>query len=443
VEIPASVIRICRRLNDAGFEAFVVGGAVRDFFLYRNPKDWDVATSARPEEVTELFDKVVPTGIKFGTVTVHDDIEIEVTTYRCDGKYSDGRRPEDVMFTKDIHADLARRDLAINAMALDPLNNNEIVDPFNGQNDLKERIIRAVGDPMERFSEDGLRPMRAVRFASQLNFEVTKETFRAIRWSFGVFSKVSMERIRDELCKILVSNYPEVGINLLVETGLMRHIIPSFLATRGVVQNRHHTQDVYNHSITTMSAIYPEPVLRLTALLHDIGKPDTASPSSREGEFHFRDHAKVGALYVEGITKRLKFSTNEVKKITHLVKHHLRLSTPPNSLAGLRRLIKELGVDNIREFLALRAADIVDAKNHTVLIAEWMDTLSRIDQIGDAGDPLEIRDLEVNGSDIIEHLDVEPGPIVGKILNILMEAVLEDPSLNTREALLEIVDAEK
>jgi tRNA nucleotidyltransferase/poly(A) polymerase len=442
MKIPIPLVNICRRLDDAGFEAYLVGGAVRDHIIGRVPKDYDVATNARPEQVVDLFDKVILTGIKFGTVTVHlEGMEVEVTTYRRDGQYSDGRRPDGVVFTDAIEEDLARRDLTINAMALDPVGDNPVLDPFGGCIDAMSWTIRAVGDPKERFDEDGLRPMRAIRFASQLNFGIHEDTFKAICRSYDVFSRVSMERVKDELFKILASHHPEVGIKLLVESGLMNYIAPAFMRTVGCVQNRHHTQDVYGHSLSVMCALDPDPVLRFAGLFHDIGKPDAAVPSkSRPGEFHFYHHEKVGALYVEGITKRLKFSANDVNRVTHLVRYHMRLMDPPKSDAGLRRMIKKLGAENMGDFLHLRAADISDSSNEEAMLAEFQKTLTRTDDMLEQGHPLEMRELAISGDDVMKHLKIGPGPMVGKVLSYLMDQVLDEPVFNTKERLLELVD---
>jgi tRNA nucleotidyltransferase (CCA-adding enzyme) len=441
IKIPVPLTEVCHILNQSGFEAYLVGGAVRDIQIGRVPKDYDVTTNAHPEKIIELFDKVVPTGLKFGTVTVHlKGMEIEVTTYRSDGRYSDGRRPNEIVFAASLEEDLSRRDFTINALALD-LNDTCPVDYFHGCADIKHRIIRTVGDPVERFSEDGLRPLRAIRFASQLDFEIHRDTFRAIRRSYDVFSKVSMERIRDELLKILASNNPEIGIKLLVESGLMNHVAPAFMRVVGCTQNRHHTQDVYGHSLSVMCALYPDPVLRFAGLFHDIGKPDVAVPNkSRKGEFHFVGHEKVGALYVEGIAKRLKFPINDVKRITHLIRHHMKLMDPPKSNPGLRRMIREMKPENMDEFLALRFADIYDSSNKESLINELVHVLIRVDDILNANHPLEIRDLVLSGDDIMEHLKIEAGPIVGKVLSFLMDRILDEPSLNTKEKLLELVD---
>lgn len=438
--IPNEVKEVCRTLKDNGYEAYVVGGAVRDYYMGRPPKDWDVSTSATPDDVLALFDNVVPTGMKYGTVTVHNGMEIEVTTYRSDGQYSDGRRPDEVSFARTIEEDLSRRDFKMNAMALDPIS-GRILDPFHGNLDISNKVISTVGDPQDRFDEDGLRIMRAVRFASQLGFAVSSDVRRAISRNRRRLEQVSTERIRDELLKILASGNPRYGIQLLCDVGLMDLIVPQFMRTKGCLQNRHHTFDVYDHSINVMEVLPPDPILRLAGLLHDIGKPDTQSAHPhRKGEFRFLDHDRVGALYVEGITKRLKLTNNDVSRITHLVKHHMRLMNVPQSDSGIRKLIRDLGAENIEEFITFRRADMVDNPQKHVRIIEFDAECDRIRKVLASSPVLDSRGLVVNGHDIIEHLGINGGPIVGKAIQFLTERVIEKPDLNTRDQLLSLLE---
>jgi len=443
IDIPSQVLEVCRRLRDVGYESYLVGGALRDHIVGRVPKDYDVATNALPDKVTTLFKKVVPTGLQFGTVSVHlGGMEIEVTTYRSDGRYLDGRRPSEVSFANSVEEDLARRDFTINALAFDPIGESRVIDPFGGESDIYSKRIRAVGDPAARFAEDGLRAMRAVRFAAQLGFTIEAPTFKAIKRSYDVFEKISMERIRDELIKVLESEHRTYGVELLVSSGLMAHIIPAISRMQGCVQNRYHNKDVYGHSLATLlGVVQKDYILRLAGLLHDIGKPDTSVlDRDRNGAFKFPEHERVGALYVEAISKRLKFSREDVIRLTHLVRYHMRLAAPPKSDAGLRKMIRKLGREHIDDFIALRRADLFDSPNKDHLLFDLDGVSQRIDRILAEKHPLEMRDLAVSGNDIMEHLGIESGPRVGQVLSFLMNKVLEQPLLNEKEKLLELAN---
>jgi len=441
--IPKEVIEVCSCLKDLGHEVYVVGGAVRDYYMGRIPKDWDISTSATPDQVIQAFNKVIPTGLKFGTVTVHlNDMEIEVTTYRSDGKYSDGRRPDEVAFSDSIDEDLSRRDFRMNAMALDPTT-GRILDPFHGKLDISNKNINTVNNPQDRFNEDGLRIMRAVRFASQLGFTITRDVSRAITRNRRKLEQVSMERVRDELFKILSSENSRYGITFLCDAGLMDFIIPQFIRTKGCLQNKWHAFDVYGHSINVMEVLPPDPILRLAGLLHDIGKPDTQTPHlHHKGEFRFLEHGKVGGLYVEGIAKRLKLSNEDVGRIVHLVKHHMRLMEVPQSDSGIRRLIKDLGPDNIEEFITFRSADMVDSPQKQVMINEFDKECNRIRKIVDDNPVLNSKGLAINGHDIMDHLGMKSGPDIGKMVRFLTKKVIENPELNTREQLFSLLESQ-
>lgn len=438
--VPEEVKDVCRCLRGSGFEAYIVGGAVRDYYMSRVPKDWDISTNAPPEKVTEIFGKVVPTGIKYGTVTVYmDGMGIEVTTYRNDGKYSDGRRPDEVAFAETIEEDLSRRDFRMNAMALDPLT-NRVLDPFHGQLDIAEKVINTVGNSQDRFDEDGLRIMRAVRFASQLSFTICHDVSRAITKNRRKLESVSIERIRDELLKILASENPRYGITFLCDSGLMDMIIPQFLRTKGCMQNKWHSFDVYNHSINVMEVLPPDPVFRLVGLLHDIGKPDTQTPHPHnKGEFRFLNHAKVGSLYAEGIAKRLKLSGDDVKRVVHLVKHHMRLMDIPQTDSGIRKLIRDLRPECVEEFITFRRADMSDSPKKQVMVNEFDRECNRIRKVLQENPVLDSKGLAINGHDIMEHLGISGGPEVGKIIHSLTEKVIADPSLNTKDRLLNLI----
>jgi tRNA nucleotidyltransferase (CCA-adding enzyme) len=431
---------VCRRLQEMDYEAYIVGGAVRDYYVGREPKDWDISTNAKPNQVVEIFDKVIPTGLKFGTVTVHvDNVEVEVTTYRSDGKYSDGRRPDEVFYSESIEDDLSRRDFRMNAMALDPVS-GRILDPFGGSLDIGAKSINTVGNPQDRFDEDGLRMMRAIRFASQLSFNISRDVFHAIVRNRYKLKQVSMERIRDELFKILQSGNSRVGIELMCETGMMDFVIPQFMRTKDCLQNKWHSFDVYGHSLSVMENLPPDPILRLGGLLHDIGKPDTQTPHPcNKGEFRFLDHARVGALYVEGISKRLKLSNDDVNRVTHLVRHHMRMMEIPQSESGIRRLIKDLGIENIEEFIVFRRADMVDNPKKQALINEFNIDCERIRNILLKNPVLNSKGLVINGYDLMEYMGISEGPIVGKMIKFLTDRVIDQPELNTREKLFQLL----
>jgi tRNA nucleotidyltransferase (CCA-adding enzyme) len=335
--IPSHIAGVCRKLRAAGFEAWLVGGAVRDLLLGREAHDFDVATSAHPPEVMEVFGRrhVIPTGEKHGTVTVlvsrdkGDREHVEVTTFRGEGAYSDGRRPDSVSFVSSLVEDLRRRDFTMNAVAYDPLV-DRVEDPFAGQKDLEARLIRAVGDPLERFREDGLRTMRAVRFAAQLGFALDPATEAAIPQTLEVFKKVSAERVRDELVKILSSKKPSVGLELMRTTGLLAATVPELMEGVGFNQNRFHSYDVWHHTLAAVdntplgSATGPPWIVRFAALFHDVAKPRTAAPKAdAPGEHTFFRHEHLGAKMTDEIARRLKLSTQEREHAVNLVGNHM------------------------------------------------------------------------------------------------------------------------
>jgi putative nucleotidyltransferase with HDIG domain len=438
--IPKEVKTVCKKIQEFGYESYVVGGAVRDFYIGRTPKDWDVSTNAEPNQVIKMFDNVIPTGIKFGTVTVIlGQMKIEITTYRSDGKYSDGRRPDEISFSRSILEDLSRRDFRMNSMALDPISGC-ILDPFGGSIDIGSKIINTVGNPQDRFEEDGLRMMRAIRFASQLGFSISHDVFRAIVLNRRKLENISMERIRDEFFMILQSGSPALGIETMCNSCVMDFIIPQFVRTKGCLQNKWHSFDVYGHSISVMENLPPDPVLRLAGLLHDVGKPDTQSLHPKnKGEFRFIDHDRVGALYVEGIVKRLKLSNDDVSRIVHLVKHHMRMMEVPKSDSGIRRMIKDLGTNNIEEFIIFRRADMVDNPKKQALIEEFNKDCERIRDVLSTNPVTDSKDLAIDGHDIMEFLGISGGPDVGRIIKSLVEKVINDPKLNTKDELFQLL----
>ncbi len=431
-KFPEGVHKIIDALKEKGYQAYLVGGCIRDLLLGMPIEEWDVTTSARPEEVTKLFSKVVPTGIAYGTVTVLlPDGRYEVTTFRSDERYIDGRHPANVTFTDDIHKDLSRRDFRINALAYDP-RTDELIDDFEGQKDLKKKLIRAIGDPIERFSEDGLRSIRACRFAARLGFEIEKETFAAIPKTLEVTKKVAPERIHDEIVKMLSAKKPSIGFELMRKSGLLRLIIPELEDCYGVKQPpKFHKYDVYWHSLYSCDASpQGNTILRLAALLHDIGKP-----SCKVG-YTFYNHDKVGVKMTEHILKRLKFSNDDIKKITSLISHHMFNYSSEWSDAAVRRFIRRVGgVDNVKDLFTLRESDAKGMERE--IESEYlMELQKRIDKIIEEENALDISDLKVDGNDVMRVLKIPPGPQVGRVLHFLLEKVLDDPKLNQRDTLL-------
>jgi tRNA nucleotidyltransferase (CCA-adding enzyme) len=342
IQIPAPVLGVVRRLRDLGFQSFLVGGCVRDLVLGLPPKDYDVATNARPEQVEAAFRKVIPTGKQHGTVTVlTDNFSIEVTTFRTEGVYLDGRRPSQVEFRSNIEEDLARRDFTINAMAFDPVA-NELRDPFGGQQDLAARIVRCVGRPVERFMEDGLRPLRAVRFAAVLGFALEPRTAEAIPEALDRFRMVAVERVREEFCRLILSQQPALGLNLLRTTGLLGVFLPEILEGVGQLQSEEYANDVFGHVVSTVEATPSDLILRLAGLLHDVAKPRTARRGS-DGGFEFPGHEIVGEAMATEILERLRFPRKTTETVASLVRHHLINPLEVGSDADLRRFAAKVG----------------------------------------------------------------------------------------------------
>ncbi len=430
--VPAGVLTIVERLRNAGHKAYVVGGAVRDALIGKDiPCDWDVATSASPEEVIELFSRTYPTGIKHGTVTViEDNLKVEVTTFRKETRYLDGRHPDNISFVVDIEEDLSRRDFTFNAIAYNPLT-EELIDPFGGIKDLKRGVVRAIGDPEERIVEDRLRMMRALRFAGLLKFRIDKKTFLAIKKNSGRILSVSVERIRDEFFKMLLIETPSFSLEYMRESGLMREIIPELLEGYEVAQNKHHAYSVYVHLLKVCDNVPPKLNLRLAGLFHDIGKSRT-----KKGP-HFYGHEIVGAEMTKDILKRLRAPNELIKNVTHLVRHHMVNYSDKWGDGAVRRFIRRVGVDNLPDIFELLKAD---TSGKGTGIGDWpIPLVARVDRVLDNGEALSIKDLKINGADIIDLLKIPPGPKVGEILKDLLEMVIEEPYLNTSERLSKIV----
>ncbi len=465
--IPQEVKNIIEKLQEKGFEAYAVGGCVRDLILGKKPKDWDVTTNASPEEIQKIFPESVYEN-EFGTVGVKtgsDDESlkiVEVTTYRVDAKYTDKRHPDSVRFTRNLEEDLARRDFTINAMALEiqnlkikNQNDNskfKIIDPFNGQRDLKDKLIRAVGEPEERFGEDALRMLRAVRFAVELSltdsrvqrgvelgFEIEEKTKAAIKKNAGWLKAIAKERIRDEFEKIIMSASPDKGILMLHELGLLEFIIPELETGVDVRQNRHHIFTIFDHNINSLKFAAEKKfnlVVRLAALLHDVAKPQAKRGEGADSTFY--NHDIMGARAAVKILERLKFSREIIERVANLIRNHMFVyDIGAVTEAGVRRLLVRVGPKNMEDLIALRVADRLGSgvpKAQPYRLRHFQYMVEKVQH-----DPISAKMLKVNGNDIMEILKIKPGPKIGAILDVLLAEVIEDPKLNTKEYLSERV----
>lgn len=439
LHVPSDVHTICAVLHKNGLQAWLVGGAVRDAIMGREAHDWDIATDARPEVVSKLFNRVIETGIEHGTVTVMmHGVGYEVTTFRGDGAYSDGRRPDSVQFLSTIEEDLARRDFTINAIAYDPIS-LVYCDPYNGHRDILDRVIRAVGDPARRFAEDGLRVLRAARFAATLGFEIEPNTLAAIRPSLDVYSQVAQERVQAEWMKAMAAPKPSRAFRVMAETGILYVTVPELMALVGCTQNKYHAYDVWEHTLQVMDACPgTDPILRLAALLHDVGKPETKGVHPVTGDATFYEHEEVGAVIANHILSQLRFSNEDRGRVTHLVRNHLIQYTPAWTDATVRRWVRTVLPEHVGSLCTLARADAV-GKGPAVkeINSDLFDELeARVNLMKDA--PITAKALAVNGKDVLDHLKIKPGPKVGQVLAALLEVVLDRPEENTRERLLEL-----
>lgn len=435
--VPKDVFVICEKLRTAQKRAWIVGGCVRDSLLGKPVADWDVCTDARPEELMKLFPRAIPTGLQHGTVTlVMHGHHYEVTTLRGETTYSDGRRPDAVHFVDDITADLARRDFTINAIAVDPWG-GELVDPFDGRTDLDRKIIRAVGKAYERFSEDGLRVLRAARFSATLEFELDPDTFAAIEPTLGTFKKVSAERVRDEWVKTMKAKRPSRAFEVMRMSGILGVTCPELLEGVGMEQNKWHSYDVWKHGMECMDACAGDPILRIAALLHDVGKPRSRAFSDKTQDWTFYDHDRIGAEIAHPIATRLRFSNDERERIVSLVRHHL-FHYDQWSDAAVRRWIKRVGSDRIEDLYRLNEADIrgkgpaFDPSN----LANLEALKAHVAKVVAEGAALSTRDLAIDGSVLMKELGLRPGRIIGEILTALLDDVIAEPAMNDREKLL-------
>jgi tRNA nucleotidyltransferase (CCA-adding enzyme) len=505
--IPRYVLEIAETLQASGFQAYLVGGSIRDVLLGKKPEDYDIATNAYPEQIEKIFLKSIPTGAKFGTMTVvisdekGESFDVEVTTFRSEADYVGGRWPSKVEYAKTIEEDLSRRDFTMNAIALDLQRFDEpnisiqqiLIDPFNGIDDIKNKLIRAVREPLERFSEDGLRAVRACRLAAQLEFEIEENTFNAMKETNHITKQVSIERFRDELMKLLKkSPKPSIGLKLMKDSGILKIFIPELLEGEGVTQPEFHVDDVFEHSLKAVDVA--EDSVKLAALFHDIGKPRTQITGD-DGQVHFYGHDKVGAEMTEEIMRRLKFSNEEIKKVSTLVRWHMfyypsanwrkELKQAANSLqpaannnegseiksfepdeyayltdddldfslkaekgtkqqggwtnGAVRRLMMNVGGDGaIDDLLKLRIAD-AGANPKSPFNPKEIDALSdRIAEVRAEEAAMKITDLDITGYDLMKELSLEAGPILGEILNYLLDIVIEEPIKNKKDELLSL-----
>ena len=432
IQLPEKVQVIIQTLEAAGYEAYAVGGCVRDSVLGRIPADWDITTSALPEQVKELFHRTIDTGIEHGTVTVMMDKEgFEVTTYRIDGEYRDHRHPEQVNFTGELKEDLRRRDFTINAMAYN--DRCGMVDAFGGIEDLKHGVIRCVGVAGERFEEDALRILRAVRFAAQLGFEIEKETADAARALAGNLKDISAERIQTELVKLLVSPHPEM-LRTAYELGITRVVLPEFDVMMETPQHHpHHMYSVGEHTLKALEFTDPEKVLRLSVLFHDFGKPQTRT--TVDGVDHFHGHANVSAQETVRIMRRLKFDNATMDQVKRIVLYHDARPQPDER--QIRRLLHRAGEDIFPELFQVMGADILAQSEYRKI--EKLVNLERVHQVYDEilkrKDCISLKNIQVTGKDLIAA-GMEPGKKIGEILNQMLEDVLETPEHNEREYLL-------
>ncbi len=435
IQVPEKARRIIDGLFEEGYEAYVVGGCVRDSILGRTPQDWDITTSARPEQVKALFPRTVDTGIQHGTVTVLLGGEgYEVTTYRIDGKYEDGRHPVDVTFTPSLEEDLKRRDFTVNAMAYN--DRKGLVDIFGGLGDIRDKVIRCVGDPSERFGEDALRILRALRFSAQLGYDIEKNTMEAIRRLAPELKKISAERIQAELVKLLLSPHPE-RLQEVYDAGVTKVFLPEFDAMMETPQRHpHHCYSVGVHTLHVLSRVRSHRVLRLAALFHDVGKPLTMTCDD-DGTTHFHGHAVKGAELTQDILRRLKFDNDTIGRVCRLIFYHDYGNNVRPDIRMVRRAVNRIGEDAFPCLFDLKRADIMAQSDYMrqeklESLALWEELYRRI---SDEGQCVSLKTLAVTGADLI-GIGMEQGKELGVMLKKLLELVLDDPELNHKDILL-------
>ena len=449
--IPEQIKFVLKKLQAAGFEAYAVGGCVRDLLLGKKPKDWDIATNALPEQVQRVFPDSFYAN-KFGTVTIkiseaQDETlkEIEVTTYRVDAKYTDKRHPDSVSFTGNLPDDLARRDFTINAMAAEIEKEKEknkkdnakfkIIDPFGGQDDLGKKLICAVGNPDERFGEDALRILRAVRLVVELSFTIEMQTAKAIQKNAAWLQAIAKERIKEELERIIMSEKPAEGIQLLQELGLLVFVIPELSKGVGIAQNRHHIYTIFEHSVLSLKFAAQKKyslIVRLAALLHDVAKPQAKRGEGADATFY--NHDILGAKFAAQILERLHFPKEIIERVANLIRNHMFVyDVGAVTEAGVRRLLRRAGPENMADLIALRVADRLGSgvpKAQPYRLRHFQYMVEKVQH-----DAISVKMLKINGSDIMEILDVDPGPKIGAILDVLLAEAIEEPEKNEKDYL--------
>lgn len=445
--VPEEVSHVTETLEKAGFEAFLVGGCTRDIILGKKPKDWDVTTNATPEEIIKLFPKTFYEN-SYGTVGVVNESTsdetlkiVEVTPYRIESEYSDFRRPDEVTFSKNLNDDLKRRDFTINAIALkiEPNDTETIIDPYGGREDIKRKMIRTVGKPEERFSEDALRMLRAVRLSAELGFTINIETENAIKAHAHLIEKIAKERIRDEFSRILMSKEPMQGIITIQKLGLLKYIVPKLEKAIGVEQNQAHSYDVWEHLLRSLqhAADKEWPLdIRLAALLHDISKPETRRFSKETNQWTFYGHEVVGSRETKKILENLRFPSKTIEKVVKLVRWHMFFTdTEQITLSAVRRMITNVGKENIWDLMNVRICDRIGTgrpKENPYRLRKYKAMVEEA-----LRDPLTVGMLKIDGNRVIEVTQTKPGPKIGLILHALLNEVLENPALNTTEYLEE------
>jgi tRNA nucleotidyltransferase (CCA-adding enzyme) len=441
--VPEAAINICKELRSNGYEAWLVGGAVRDSLMGREAHDWDIATNALPEQTTAIFSRVVDIGDKHGTVSVIiDSIPYEVTTYRTEGSYSDGRHPDSVEFVSNLEQDLERRDFTINAIAFDPIT-NQFDDPFGGITDIANLIIRAVGDPEKRFNEDGLRILRFCRFIATHNLKSNPETLAAVINCLDNLKGLSEERIQQEWFKTMKADKPSSAFSLMIHLGILNSIVPEFSDTLWCAQNKYHAYTVWEHTMRVMDNVpKDDTVLRFAGLFHDIAKPATKGIHPVTGDVTFYNHEEIGAEMTETILQRLKFSNDDRHRIVHHVRHHLIPYEEGWSAAAIRRWVRKVGTDNVKTICQLGRADIAGkGTDWAVGRYETLDNLEKRISEMTINTPIATSTnmLAINGNDVMTELGIGPSKAVGDKLKELLEHVTEHPEDNNRETLISIL----
>lgn len=446
--IPSEVTRVTSALKEAGFEAYLVGGCVRDLILGKTPKDWDITTNAHPDQIQELFEETYYNN-HFGTVgVVHLPTDtgeettdptlkvVEVTPYRKEGTYSDSRRPDSVEFGVSLDDDLARRDFTINALALDN-DKGHIVDRYKGQEDLEARQLRAVGDPNERFQEDALRMLRAIRLGAELGFSIEQKTFEALSQNAHLLKNISKERIRDELIKTIMSPYPMEALLHMKQTGLLTYVLPDLESGVGIEQNHSHIYTVFEHLLRSLQHAADKNFsleVRLAALFHDVGKPVSRRTSAETKAYTFYGHEVVGSRVTRKALENLRFSKESVEKVVKLVRWHMFFSDPDKiTLSAVRRMIANVGVDDIWELLNVRRCDRIGSGRPKEQPFRFRKYKSMVEEA--LRDPVSVDMLKIDGGKIMDVTREKPGPRIGNMLHTLLEEVLDDPSMNTEDIL--------